>query len=57
MTDHDIFQPDGEVLLYLAVGNETVMNCNALKMTAPDGKQRLIEKIEPAESAGDSYIR
>ena len=25
----------------LAEGNETVTNCNALKMTAPDGKQRL----------------
>ncbi len=22
-------------------GNETVTNCNALKMTAPDGKQRM----------------
>lgn len=25
----------------LAEGNETVTNCNVLKMTAPDGKQRL----------------
>lgn len=25
----------------LAEGNESVTNCNALKMTAPDGKQRL----------------
>ena len=41
----------------LAEGNETVTNCNALKMTAPDGKQRLTEKIKPAEKDGDSYIR
>lgn len=27
----------------LAEGNETVTNCNALKMTAPDGKQRLTD--------------
>ena len=27
----------------LSEGNETVTNCNALKMTAPDGKQRLTD--------------
>ena len=27
----------------LVEGNETVTNCNALKMTAPDGKQRLTD--------------
>jgi hypothetical protein len=27
----------------LAEGNETVTNCNGLKMTAPDGKQRLTD--------------
>ena len=27
----------------LAEGNESVTNCNALKMTAPDGKQRLTD--------------
>jgi DNA-damage-inducible protein D len=27
----------------LTEGNETVTNCNALKMTAPDGKQRLTD--------------
>jgi len=27
----------------LAEGNETVTNCNALKMTAPDGKMRVID--------------
>jgi hypothetical protein len=30
----------------LAEGNETVTNCNALKMTAPDGKQCLDEGLE-----------
>ncbi|MFA6960862.1 MAG: hypothetical protein WC205_08945 [Opitutaceae bacterium] len=29
-----------------AEGNETVTNCNALKMTAADGKQRLTELEE-----------
>jgi len=27
----------------LAEGNETVTNCNALKMSAPDGKMRLTD--------------
>lgn len=30
----------------LAEGNETVTNCNALKMTAPDGKQRLTDAAD-----------
>ncbi len=40
----------------LAEGNESVTNCNALKMTAPDGKQRLTdvadtEQIRPRVTA------
>jgi DNA-damage-inducible protein D len=30
----------------LAEGNQIVTNCNALKLTAPDGKQRLTELVK-----------
>lgn len=33
----------------LAEGNETVTNCNALKMTAPDGKQRLTDVADTVQ--------
>jgi DNA-damage-inducible protein D len=36
----------------LEEGNETVTNCNGLKMTAPDGKQRLTDVADTEQYRG-----